>query len=148
MDAKQIVQTFAESMSGLMQILLKENEILKSRNFKDLDALQSRKTQLAKGYAEAQGRIEKDYDVLEVLSPDERHDLRKLYKTFRNVLSENMLALRGAYDATDRVVNLIIDAVKDQRGVKTAPLAFGPRANGYAAYSNPASASIAFCTDS
>lgn len=148
MDAKQIVWRFTESMSALMDILLKENETLKSRNFKDLDALQSRKTQLAKGYAEAQGMIERDFSVFEVLSSDERLDLKKMYKVFRNVLSENMLALRGAHDATDRVVKLIIDAVKDQRGVKTAPLAFGPRANGYSAYSNLASASIALSTDS
>jgi hypothetical protein len=59
-----------------------------------------------------------------------------------------MLSLRGAHDATDRIIKLIIDAVKEQRGVKTAPSAFGRRGKGYAAYSNPQSASIAFCADS
>ena len=147
MDPRQIVLSFAESMNGLMEILLQETAVLKSHKYTNLTGLQSRKSQLAKGYAEAQMLVEGDLEVLDSLSTEERTDLRKLYKSFRDVLAENMLALRGAHDATDRVVKLIIDAVKDQRGVKTAPSAFGPRGNGYAAYSNPQSASIAVCTE-
>jgi hypothetical protein len=147
MDARQIVSTFAASMSGLMEILLEENNVLKSRKFTDLAGLQSRKSQLAKGYAEAQRCIEGEPDALDALSSEERTDLRKLYKRFRDVLAENMLAIRGAHDATDRVVKLIIEAVKEQRGVKTAPSAFGARGNGYAAYSNHQTASIALSTE-
>jgi hypothetical protein len=148
MDARQIVVTFTENMNALMEILLQENSYLKARKFKDIEKLQSKKTQLAKGYSEAQLRIESDLEVLDVLSTAERTDLRKLYKLFRDTLAENMLALRGAHDATDRVIKLIIDAVKEQRGVKTAPSAFGPRSNGYAAYSNPQTATIALSTES
>ncbi|MDE0810372.1 MAG: hypothetical protein OSB69_13770 [Alphaproteobacteria bacterium] len=148
MDARQIVLCFAESMNGLMQLLLQENAIIKSRKYKELASLQSKKTQFSKGYAGAQQLVENDPSVLDILTPEERTDLRKLYKSFRDVLAENMLSLRGAHDATDRVVKLIIDAVKEQRGVKTAPSAFGRRANGYAAYSSPASASIALYTES
>ncbi|MBL6600535.1 MAG: hypothetical protein ISP41_16740 [Alphaproteobacteria bacterium] len=148
MDAKQIVIGFAESMNGLMEILIQENELIQSRKYADLKSLQSRKIQLAKGYEEAQRQVESDLEVLNALDENERTDLRKLYKRFRDVLAQNMLSLRGAHDATDRIVKLIIDAVKEQRGVKTAPSAFGRRGNGYAAYSNPQSASIAFCADS
>jgi hypothetical protein len=148
MDAKQIVLAFAESMTGLMEILIQENEIVQSRKYSELAPLQSRKAQLAKGYEEAQRLIEGNLEVLDVLDPEERSNLRKLYKRFRDVLATNMLSLRGAHDATDRIIKLIIDAVKEQRGVKTAPSAFGHRAKGYGAYSNPHSASIAYCTDS
>ncbi len=148
MTARQIVMTFAESMNALMEILRHEHAILKARKLKELSQLQSRKTQLAKGYAEAQRQVESDPEVLDSLSTEERTDLRKLYKSFRDALAENMLSLRGAHDATDRVVKLIIEAVKEQRGVKTAPSAFGRRANSYAAYSTPQSASIALCPES
>lgn len=148
MDPKQIVIGFAESMNGLMELLIQENDIIKSRKYSDLAGLQSRKVQLAKGFEIAQRQVESNPEIFDVLADEERTDLRKLYKKFRDVLAENMLSLRGAHDATDRVVKLIIDAVKEQRGVKTAPSAFGPRGNGYAAYSNPQSASIAFCADS
>lgn len=147
MEARQSVMTFATSMTGLMEILLQETDVLKTRKYTDLTGLQSKKTQLAKGYAEAQRRIEGDLDALDALSTEERTDLRKLYKRFRDVLAENMLALRGAHDATDRVIKLIIQTVKDQRGVKTAPSAFGPRGSGYAAYSNHQTASIALSTE-
>lgn len=148
MDPRQIAESFAESMSGLMELLIQENAILARRAFKDLDSLQSKKQQLARSYAEAQGSVESNPDVFATLSTSERDDLRALYKRFRGVLSENMLALRGAHDATDRVIKLIIDTVKEQRGVRSAPAAFGKRATGYAAYSTPLTASIALCTDS
>ena len=148
MDPKQIVQSFAESMSGLMDLLLQENAILARRSYKDLDSLQSKKNQLAKAYAEVQNTVQHDPGVFDSLSTEERTDLRALYKRFRTVLSENMLALRGAHDATDRVIKLIIDTVKEQRGVKSAPAAFGPRVRGYAAYSTPMTASIALSTES
>jgi hypothetical protein len=148
MNAREIVLSFTESMTGLMEILMRENAVLKTHEYSDLAELQSKKVQLAKGYSEAQRLVESDLDVLDALTKEERTDLRKLYKAFRDALAENMLSLRGAHDATDRVIKLVIDAVKDQRNVKTAPSAFGRRANGYAAYSNPQSASIALCTDS
>jgi hypothetical protein len=148
MDAKQIVITFAESMTGLMEILIKENEAIKAHKYSDIGPLQSRKVQLAKGFDEAQRQIEANLEILDVLDQEERSDLRKLYKRFRDTLATNMLSLRGAHDATDRIIKLIIDAVKEQRGVKTAPAAFCRRGNGYAAYSTPQTASIAFSADS
>ncbi|MBM86349.1 MAG: hypothetical protein CMM47_10045 [Rhodospirillaceae bacterium] len=147
MDPRQIVLAFAESMTALMDILNQENEVIATCKYIDLEPLQPRKVALARQYSNAQGCVENDLGVLESLSEEERTDLRALYKNFRRVLSENMLALRGAHDASERVVNIIIDAIKQQRGVKTAPSAFGPRTSGYAAYSTPATASIALSTE-
>ena len=147
MNPQQIVLAFAESMTALMDILKQENEVIAARKYKDLEPLQPRKVALARQYSDAQGWVENDLGVLESLSEEERTDLRALYKMFRRALSENMLALRGAHDASERVVNLIIEAIKDQRGVKTAHSAFAPRTSGYAAYSTPATASIALSTE-
>ena len=112
MEHRKITEAFVESMSQLMEILQMETDILNTQIYEGIDTLQARKVQLTKCYLEAQNKIQAAPDVITCLNDTERADLRVLYKKFRNTLSENMLTLRGSYDATDRVVNLVIDAVK------------------------------------
>ena len=88
-------------------------------------------------YEDAQKRLQEQRDAVTCLNEQEREDLRKLYKKFRGVLSENMIVLRGSHDATENVIKIVIDAVKKERGIAahTAP-AFKARPQGYKAYAN------------
>ena len=146
MEQRNLVENFVESMSQLMELLQQETEILNSQVYEEIDPLQTRKVQLTRYYLDAQKNIQDMPDTLTSLSDIERADLKILYKKFRNVLSENMLTLRGAYDATERVVNLVIDAVKKQRGYAKNTKAFGSRPQGYAAYTAAEGSSIALNT--
>ena len=147
MEQRRIVEAFVESMSQLMEILQMETDILNTQIYEGIDTLQARKVQLTKSYLEAQNKMQASPDVITCINDTERADLRVLYKKFRNTLSENMLTLRGSYDATDRVVNLVIEAVKKQRGVTRKNIeAFAARPQGYAAYSAPESANAALNT--
>ena len=147
MDAREDIKSFAESINNLMQVLSQENSLIAARAFNDLGSLQTRKAQFTKAYTKAQNKVQNEPEILNSLTSEERADLKTLYKNFREVLSDNMIALRGAYDATDRVINLIIDAVKEQRGVKSSPAAFGQRPRGYDAYFKPETATIALSTE-
>ena len=69
--------------------------------------------------------------IVASLSAEERGDLRRLYATFRGTLSENMLTLKSAHDAADRVVKMIISGVT---GPAVKP---GKPVRGYAAYGSP-----------
>ena len=147
MEQRRIVESFVESMNQLMEILQTETDILNTQVYEGIDTLQARKVQLTKHYLEAQNKMQDSPDVVTHLNETERNDLKILYKKFRNTLSENMLTLRGSYDATDRVVNLVIEAVKKQRGVTKKNIeAFAARPQGYAAYSTPESANAALNT--
>ncbi|MBT4354195.1 MAG: hypothetical protein HOD13_06500 [Rhodospirillaceae bacterium] len=146
MEQRNLVENFVESMSQLMELLQKETEILNSQIYEEIDPLQTRKVQLTKYYLDSQKNIQDMPDTLASLSDVERANLKILYKKFRNVLSENMLTLRGSYDATERVVNLVIDAVKKQRGGAKNTKAFGSRPQGYAAYTAAEGSSIALNT--
>jgi len=147
MEQRKIVEIFVESMSQLMEILQAETDILNTQVYEGIDTLQTRKVQLTKYYLKAQEKMQDSPDAITQLNETERADLRVLYKKFRNTLSENMLTLRGSYDATDRVVNLVIDAVKKQRGVTKKNIeAFAARPQGYAAYSPSESANTALNT--
>ena len=147
MEQKKIVETFVESMSQLMEILQTETDILNTQVYEGIDTLQTRKVQLTKHYLEAQDKMQASPDAITQLNDTERANLKVLYKKFRNTLSENMLTLRGSYDATDRVVNLVIEAVKKQRGVTKKNIeAFAARPQGYAAYSPSGSTNTALNT--
>lgn len=134
-EPRKIIENFVDSMTRLMELLIKETDILNTSQYNELEPLQTRKLQLAKAYEEAQNRLQQDANVLDYLTTEERADLKALYKKFRGILSENMIFLRGSHDATERVIKLVIDAVKKERGdtLDTAP-AFKARPQGYKAY--------------
>ena len=129
-----LIEAFRESMIGLMKLLNEETALLKKREFKLLDKIQARKRQLAIAYEKHQTAVKAHPELLETLPSDERSELRELYKRFRSALSDNMLALRSSHDAAERVVGLIMDAVRKQRGISDEMPAFGKTRTGYAAY--------------
>ncbi len=106
MNPRDVVKMFVESMTQLMAVMRHEIELVKAREFAKLEDVQRRKLQLAKNYDENQTRLRKNLAVLDALSAEERGDLRKLYATFRETLSDNMLALKSAHDAADRVIKM------------------------------------------
>lgn len=134
MNPRDVVKLFVESMTQLMAVMRHEIELVQSREFGKLEDVQRRKQQLAKTYDEHQARIRKNLSVLDSLSGEERSDLRKLYAAFRETLSDNMLALKSAHDAADRVVKMVISGVKKARGVTGPAVTPGKPVRGYAAY--------------
>jgi hypothetical protein len=133
MNPRDVVKLFVESMTQLMAVMRHEIDLVKARDFAKLEDVQRRKVQLAKTYDEHQTRLRKNLTVLDSLSAEERGDLRKLYAAFRETLSENMLALKSAHDAADRVVKMVIAGVKKSRGVTGPAVNNSKPVRGYAA---------------
>ena len=92
-EARLIVENFVDSMTHLMELLIKETSILNDKDFDGLESIQSRKLHLSRVYEDAQKRLQEQRDSVNCLNEEEREDLRKLYKKFRGVLSENMIVL-------------------------------------------------------
>ena len=113
MATRNIVEQFVETMAQLMTLMRRENDVLKARDYGKLEEIQQHKAVMGKAYDQCQSELRKDAAVLAALSPEERGELRTLYARFREALSENMLALKAAQDATDRAVKMIIDGVKN-----------------------------------
>ena len=134
MNPRDAIKLFVESMTQLMAVMRHEIELVRARDFGKLEDVQRRKLQLARSYEEHQGRLRKDITIVESLSVEERGDLRRLYATFRETLSENMLTLKSAHDAADRVVKMIISGLKEARGVTGPAVKPGKPVRGYAAY--------------
>lgn len=143
MGPRDVVQHFVEAMTQLMSVLRHEIDLINTRDFNSLETLQRRKMQLSKSYESSQSQLRKDLSVLDALSSEERTELRKLYAAFREAVSDNMLCLKSAYDASDRVVKMIISGVKKSRGANGAkPTAPGKPIRGYAAYAAASAGTI------
>ena len=134
MSPRDVIQQFVESMTQLMAVMKHEVQLVRAREFAKLEDVQRRKLMLAKSYEEHQTRVRKNLSVLNALNGEERSDLRKLYAAFRETLSENMLALKAAHDAADRVVKMIVSGVRKTRGVSGPVVKPGKPVRGYAAY--------------
>ena len=136
-EPRLVIENFVDTMTQLMELLTAETNILNNNNYNELEPIQTRKLHLSKAYEDAQRKLQEQQNSLDCLNEDERQDLRDLYKKFRGVLSENMIVLRGSHDATERVIELVIDAVKKERGTQTSSIpAFKARPQGYKAYAN------------
>lgn len=148
MDKRDILKQFVESMTQLMSVMRREIEILKARDYKKLEEIQRTKTALGKTYDHTQRVLQSDMSIVSMLTEDERSEIRTLYARFREALSENMLALKAAQDATDRAVKMVVDGVKKARGLPmTEPTKPGRPARGYAAYGGGMGTSASFAVN-
>ena len=66
--------------------------------------MQRKKTRLSESYRNQQNSLQANPDLLTVLAPEEREGLRQKFAHFRAILADNMLAIRAAHDATEKVV--------------------------------------------
>ena len=105
MGPRDTLQQFVESMTQLIKLMQHETEVVRARDYTKLESIQRQKSALYKSYDNSQNMIQKDLSILDALPKEERSELRALYARFREVLSENMLALKASQDAADRAVN-------------------------------------------
>ena len=117
MDPRELIQHFVESMTQLMALMRQEIELVRSKNYDQVERIQRHKVKLTQAFEGHQRALQKDLSVVQILSEEERSELRSLYQAFRETLSENMLALKAAQDATSKMVDLIISSVRKARGI-------------------------------
>ncbi|WP_028795011.1 hypothetical protein [Thalassobaculum salexigens] len=138
MDPRELIQHFVESMTQLMALMRQETELVRNKQYDQVEKIQRHKVKLSQAFEIHQRAIKENLSAVETLSTEERSELRSLYQVFRETLSENMLALKAAQDATDKMVNLIISSVRKARGLpENAPAHTGRKASiqrGYGAY--------------
>ena len=62
-EARFIVENFVDSMTHLMELLIKETSILNDKDFEGLESIQSRKLHLSRVYEDAQKRLQEHRDL-------------------------------------------------------------------------------------
>ena len=124
------VNDFIDTMDNLIAVMKHEIELVKKRDYEDLKRMQSKKNRLGLAYDE-------NPKVLDHLNDAEKADLREKFADFRNVLADNMLAIRAAHDSTEKVMQAVVATIRKRRGITGEPRsALKPR-SGYAVYTAP-----------
>jgi hypothetical protein len=136
MDARTVIMHFVESMTQLMALMRQEIDLVRAKQYDQVERIQRHKTKLTRTFETHQSAIQQNLSMIEVLDETERSELRQLYQAFRDTLSENMLALKAAQDTTQRVVDMIVAGVRKSRGMSPEPVTpkKGPPPRGYGAY--------------
>ena len=108
------VSSIMSVTARLAQILAQEADMLAEMKIKDIAPLQKEKILLTKAMDLQLKLIQKNPEILEDISADEREDLRDLAEIFDEVKAENYRRLMAAKEVNQRVVEAITEAVNEQ----------------------------------
>ena len=99
----QTIEMFTGTMEDLMAVMSYEITLVKARRYSELKQVQRKKNRLSESYQHQQTVLQENPDLLATLAPEERDGLRQKFAQFREILADNMLAIRAAHDATEKV---------------------------------------------
>jgi hypothetical protein len=99
----------------LEQVLEAETDCLKRMQVGEASGLLAEKSRLAEAYERLQSGLARDPTPFSLLTSGQRQGLRDMLERFRRVLADNERAILSAKTVGERVIQTIIDAVKQDR---------------------------------
>ena len=130
----QIIEMFTGTMEDLMAVMSYEITLVKARRYSELKQVQRKKNRLSDSYQHQQAVLQENPDLLATLAPEDRDGLRKRFAQFREILADNMLTIRAAHDATEKVIQAVVTNVKKRHGIGDEGGSIYKPRRGYAAY--------------
>ncbi len=133
MDAEKRIGDLIAITGRLIDILERENAILRERRHAELNNILDEKATIGRVYEARVVGLDQNRDALDDVAPALREQLKELARKVDTLMAENTIMLRAALQASRRVVDLIAEAVKE-----TAPTAGTYSARGRKAEAAPA----------
>ena len=99
--------------SRLVDVLERENAILKERRHNDLAELLDEKETIRRVYQARIMGLQEDPEQLKDVDEAERHKLKELAHSVDTLVSENARMLEAAMYASKRIVEMVAEAVRD-----------------------------------
>ncbi len=112
MDANERIRDILIVAEGLVSLLIKENSLLKERQYDDIKGLVEQKTMLAKGLEAHFKGFEIEPDALAKADEDLREDLRDVTEKINRLTEENGRRLQIAIESGETLMRAVSDAVK------------------------------------
>lgn len=106
-------------MSNLCGVLKKENTLLKNQRQSECKNLTDQKSKLAAAYAESFAYFAKHADIIKALPERQKRVLRKASVTLGDLTTENARLLKINIEATNRLLNAIVQDVQEQTHART-----------------------------
>lgn len=114
MQSQQKLKSMLTLMSELCRLLKKENTLLKRQRQEECKALFEQKNKLSLAYEEAFKSLSGHAEIFARLSDGQKATLRKAATTLDSLTAENAHLLKINIDATNRLLNAIVNDIKDQ----------------------------------
>ncbi len=113
MDAEKRMTDLINVTSRLIDVLEREQELLKERRHSELSALIDEKETIGRVYQARVMGLQKDPEQLADAPEDMRDELRELALRVDRLVYENARMIDSAMKASKRIVELVADALKE-----------------------------------
>lgn len=115
MDTATRITTFIDTIDPLVAVLDEEAQIVKTARLGDLSAIYARKMDCLRRYEDAARGLKGKAEDVNALDDGVKGRLQSAFDTLKAAITANAVALRAAKDANQRVIEIIINAVRKHR---------------------------------
>jgi flagellar biosynthesis/type III secretory pathway chaperone len=106
------IQDLRIVMTNLVELIDAENKALSGHDINTVKALSANKWTLTRNYRNQMQAIADTPDILQILEDDERQSLHHLGQRLHTATERNGQLLSANIDAANRVMNAVVDGVK------------------------------------
>ncbi|MGE4562597.1 MAG: flagellar export chaperone FlgN [Rhodospirillales bacterium] len=113
MDPTNRINDLITITGHLVELLERENNALRNRQSQELHDILDEKVTLSRLYETRIIGLNEETEVLDEVEPELREKLKGLGEKIREMMEENAMLLKVAIEANKRVVNMIVEAVRE-----------------------------------
>ena len=113
---KSLIENLIFVTARLIDVMTREIEFLKNMQPREIRDLQQDKADLARAYEGCMARLKAQPQLLADADKTLKRQLKELTQKFQSVLVENERALRAVKSVSERILNVIINAVAEKQG--------------------------------
>ncbi len=113
MDVAKRMTDLVNVTTRLIDVLERENELLRDRRYNELNLILDEKETIARVYQARIMGLEENPDVLDDASDEDREQLRELAHKVDTLMAQNARMLEVAMVVSKRIVDLVAEAVKE-----------------------------------
>jgi flagellar biosynthesis/type III secretory pathway chaperone len=102
-------------LERLDTVMVQETELLRRVKVSDSAPFAQEKARLAEVYSQLHQQMVEDPTPLSILTESQRQGLREMLARFRKTTEDNERAVKSCKTVSERVIQTVIDAVKQKR---------------------------------
>ncbi len=142
MNMEQRIDDLVLICTKMNALLVNENNALHKKKYEAIQDMVETKLALGHAYAKRMEGLINDEDGLKKIDPEVRNNLMDLGKSLQDLMKENETLLSGSIEANRRFLDVVAQAVQEQRKDDAKTYSENGKENGSGSMSAPISAPI------
>ncbi len=115
MNMEQRIDDLVLICTKMSALLMRENDALHKKKYDDIQSMVETKLALGHAYAKRMEGLINDKEELKKIDPEIKDNLMDLGKSLNDLMEENEKLLSGSIEANRRFLDVVAQAVQDQR---------------------------------